>query len=69
MKVISERASLNPRRLIGVHKFQKQEYIDGGGSLMLLLGEGGENAFNTNLNFFLEQYGMTINSGKLISQS
>lgn len=34
---------------------------------MILLGEGGENDFNTNLNFLLEQYGMTINGGKLIS--
>lgn len=31
---------------------------------MVMLGEGGENEFNTNLNFLLEQYGMTINSGK-----
>lgn len=31
---------------------------------MILLGEGGEAEFNTNLNFFLEDYGMSINSGK-----
>lgn len=31
---------------------------------MILLGEGGENEFNTNLNFLLEEYGMTINNGK-----
>lgn len=36
---------------------------------MLLLGEGGENAFSTNLNFFLEQYGMTFNSGELFSRN
>lgn len=34
---------------------------------MIMLGEGGENEFNTNINFLLEQYGMTINSGELIS--
>lgn len=33
---------------------------------MILLGEGGENEFNTNLNFLLEQYGMSINNGGLI---
>lgn len=33
---------------------------------MILLGEGGENEFNTNLNFLLEQYGMTINGGRSI---
>lgn len=37
---------------------------------MILLGEGGETEFNTNLNFLLEEYGMNINSGIiLITQS
>lgn len=40
-----------------------QEFIDNGGALMILLGEGGETEFNTNLNFLLEEYGMNINSG------
>lgn len=30
---------------------------------MILLGEGGESEFNTNLNFLLEDYGMSINNG------
>lgn len=29
---------------------------------MILLGEGGETDFNTNVNFFLEEYGMSINA-------
>ena len=29
-----------------------------------MLGEGGEAEFQTNVNFFLEQYGIYINSGK-----
>lgn len=29
-----------------------------------MLGEGGETEFNTNINFLLEEYGMTINNGK-----
>lgn len=28
-----------------------------------MLGEGGETEFNTNINFLLEEYGMTINNG------
>lgn len=32
---------------------------------MILLGEGGEVEFNTNLNFLLEEYGMTINNGTI----
>lgn len=42
-----------------------QEYIENGGAVMILLGEGGENEFNTNLNFLLEDYGMSINSGQI----
>ncbi|XP_030381142.1 intraflagellar transport protein 52 homolog [Scaptodrosophila lebanonensis] len=37
-----------------------------GGSLLVLLGEGGEQEFNTNVNFFLEQYGIYINSDNVI---
>ena len=40
-----------------------QEFVDSGGALMVLLGEGGEHEFNTNINFLLEDYGMTINNG------
>lgn len=36
---------------------------------MLLLGEGGEVQFNTNVNFLLEDYGMTINNGISITLS
>lgn len=34
--------------------------------MMILLGEGGEAEFNTNLNFLLEDYGMSINNGMFI---
>lgn len=33
---------------------------------MLLLGEGGEHDFNTNINFFLEEFGMNLNSDAVI---
>lgn len=41
-----------------------KSYVDNGGSIWVMLGEGGENEFNTNVNFFLEQYGIYINNGK-----
>lgn len=40
-----------------------KEYVENGGALMIMLGEGGEIEFNTNLNFLLEDYGMSINNG------
>jgi intraflagellar transport protein 52 len=30
---------------------------------LVLLGEGGEQQFNTNINFLLEEYGIMINNG------
>ncbi|XP_058449784.1 intraflagellar transport protein 52 homolog [Malaya genurostris] len=43
-----------------------KDYISEGGRLLLLLGEGGEVNFNTNVNFLLEEYGMTINSDSVV---
>lgn len=40
-----------------------KEFVENGGALMILLGEGGEVEFNTNVNFLLEEYGMSINNG------
>ena len=31
---------------------------------MVLLGEGGESRFNTNINFLLEDYGIMVNNGE-----
>ena len=38
-----------------------KKYLESRGSIMVLLGEGGEKRFNTNINFFLEEYGIMIN--------
>ena len=40
-----------------------QHYMDAGGSILMMLGEGGESRFDTNINYLLEQYGMSINAG------
>ena len=31
---------------------------------MVMLGEGGESRFDTNINFFLEEYGIMVNNGE-----
>lgn len=38
-----------------------KKYLETGGSILVLLGEGGEKRFDTNINFFLEEYGIMIN--------
>ena len=37
------------------------QFIDKGGSVMIMLGEGGESKYGTNINFLLEEYGIMIN--------
>ena len=40
-----------------------QNYISSGGAVLVLLGEGGETRFDTNINFLLEEYGIVVNAG------
>ena len=53
-------------------KFNKTEFgvitqfIEDGGSVVILMGEGGESKFNTNLNYLLEQYGIFINPDSVV---
>jgi len=39
------------------------KYIEGGGSILVLMGEGGEVKSQTNINYLLEQYGISFNNG------
>lgn len=43
-----------------------KQYLEKGGSLLVTLGEGGEAKHGTNINYLLEQFGMSINSGMAI---
>lgn len=38
-------------------------YLDGGGNVLVMLGEGGEMKYNTNINFLLEEFGVVVNNG------
>lgn len=38
-----------------------KKYVKAGGSLLFMLGEGGEDRAGTNINYLLEQFGMTVN--------
>jgi len=40
------------------------QYINNGGSVLFMLTEGGEARLNTNVNFFLEEYGVMVNPGE-----
>ncbi|XP_041358031.1 intraflagellar transport protein 52 homolog isoform X2 [Gigantopelta aegis] len=43
-----------------------KRYIESGGSVMVLIGEGGETRFNTNINFLLEEFGVFVNSDAVV---
>uniref|UniRef100_T1JK26 ABC-type uncharacterized transport system domain-containing protein n=1 Tax=Strigamia maritima TaxID=126957 RepID=T1JK26_STRMM len=42
------------------------KYMDSGGSILVLMGEGGEKNFKTNINFFLEEFGIMVNTDSVI---
>ena len=46
-----------------------KKYVNGGGKLWIMMGEGGDKRFGTNLNSFLENFGITMNSGKWVVES
>jgi len=44
-------------------------YVESGGSVFLLMGEGGEHKANTNINAMLEQVGISCNTDSVIRKS
>lgn len=47
-------------------KFQLEvlkQYLDEGGNVLVVLGEGGEKKYDTNINFLLEEFGIMVNNG------
>lgn len=52
-----------PREKFSAAEFVSiKKYVEGGGSLLVLLSEGGESKLSTNINFFLEEYGIMVNN-------
>ena len=40
-----------------------KHYLDGGRNIFVMLGEGGETKYDTNINFLLEEFGIMVNNG------
>lgn len=38
--------------------------VERGDSVVVAMSDGGEEKMNTNINFFLEEYGIVVNNGK-----
>ncbi|KAH9363974.1 hypothetical protein HPB48_006978 [Haemaphysalis longicornis] len=43
-----------------------REFLTQGGRLLVMVGEGGERRFQTNINFLLEEYGIVVNSDAVV---
>ncbi|KAJ3041030.1 Intraflagellar transport protein 52 [Rhizophlyctis rosea] len=51
-----------PREKFSMAEFGAlKTYLERGGSILYLAGEGGESTLNTNFNYLLEEYGMMVN--------
>lgn len=51
-----------PREKFTTSEFSAlKTYIENGGSIFYMTGEGGENQYNTNFNYLLEEYGIMTN--------
>ena len=52
-----------PKDMFSKQEFEAmKQYLDNGGRLFFLTSEGGEHKNQTNLNYFLEQYGISVNT-------
>ncbi|KAI9179974.1 hypothetical protein H9P43_005306 [Blastocladiella emersonii ATCC 22665] len=59
-----------PREKFSTSEFSAlKSYLDIGGSILYLVGEGGEAASGTNFNYLLEEYGMSVNSDSVVRTS
>jgi len=51
-----------PRSPFSMQEFQDiKSYIDQGGKALVMMSEGGEQKLGTNINFLLEQMGISVN--------
>ncbi|XP_028406358.1 intraflagellar transport protein 52 homolog [Dendronephthya gigantea] len=59
-----------PREKISANEFEAiKSYLNNGGNILVLLGEGGENRFGTNINFLLEDFGIMVNNDAVVRTS
>lgn len=43
-----------------------KHYMEGGGDVLVMLGEGGEMKYDTNINFLLEEFGIMVNNDAVV---
>ena len=59
-----------PREMFSLKEFEAlKKFIQTGRSIFVLMNEGGENKLNTNINYLLEQFGISVNADSVIRTS
>jgi intraflagellar transport protein 52 len=59
-----------PQEMFSLSEFDALKmYVSSGGSVLVLLPEGGETKSDTNLNYFLEEYGISVNTDSVCRAS
>ncbi|NP_001087599.1 intraflagellar transport 52 L homeolog [Xenopus laevis] len=56
-----------PREKFTAAEFEVlKQFLEGGGDILVMLGEGGESKHDTNINFLLEEYGIMVNNDSVV---
>ncbi|XP_037771612.1 intraflagellar transport protein 52 homolog isoform X4 [Chelonia mydas] len=56
-----------PREKFTAAEFEVlKKYLEEGGDILVMLGEGGESRYDTNINFLLEEYGIMVNNDAVV---
>merc|ERR1712096_389675 len=56
-----------PQAMFTTPEFETiKTYISEGGNVLMMLGEGGERQFETNVNYLIEEYGISVNSDAVV---
>lgn len=59
-----------PRLPFNMQELQDiKTYIDQGGKVLIMMHEGGENKLGTNINYLLEQLGISVNQDTVIRKT
>lgn len=43
-----------------------KKYVSSGGNLLIMMAEGGESKSETNINYFLEEFGISVNTDSVV---
>lgn len=67
LRVASVVIFAGPREMFSSDEFAAiKDYLAGGGHVLILLGEGGESKHTTNVNYLLEEFGISFNNDAVV---